>query len=64
MLVKELDVAIVNTLCNLLSNLMRRPALNHIQPRPTVLSLCSGRRANEEIVLELTLKAILFDVIS
>lgn len=30
MLVEEVDVAIVDTLSNLLANLMRRPALNHV----------------------------------
>jgi hypothetical protein len=41
MLVEELDVAIVDAFCNLLANLMRRPALNHVQTSPSVLSLCA-----------------------
>jgi hypothetical protein len=39
MLVEELDIAIINALCNFLANLMRRPALNHIQACPSVLRL-------------------------
>lgn len=39
MLVEELDVAIVDALCNLLTDLMRRSTLNHIQTRPSILSL-------------------------
>jgi hypothetical protein len=63
MLVEELDVAIVNAFRNLFTNLMRRPALNHIQARPSVLSLCTRRCANKEVVLELSLEAILLDMV-
>jgi hypothetical protein len=63
MLVKELDIAIVDPLCNLLANLMRRPALNHVQPRPSVLRLRTRRRANEEVVFELALEVVVLDVV-
>jgi hypothetical protein len=39
MLIEELDVAVVDTLCNFLANLMRRPALDHVEARPSILSL-------------------------
>lgn len=63
MLIEEFDVAIIDALCNLFSNLMRRPALNHVQSRPSVLRLSARRRANEEIVLELSLEVILLDMV-
>jgi hypothetical protein len=63
MLVKELDIAIVNPLCNFLAHLMRRASLNHIQPRPSVLRLRAGRRTDEEVVLELALEIVLLDMV-
>ena len=55
MLIKELDIAIVNAFSNLLANLMRAPPLDHIQARPSVLGLGPRRGSNEEVVLELSL---------
>jgi hypothetical protein len=63
MLIEELDIAIIDALCNFLANLMRRPALNHIQPRPSVLCLSARRCANKEIVFELALETVLLDMI-
>lgn len=63
MLIKELNLPTINPLRNLLSNLMRRPSFNHIQPGPPILRLRTRRRADEKIVLELTLKSILLDVV-
>lgn len=63
MLVEELDVAIIDALRNLLSNLMRRPPLNHIQPRPSILRLRTRGRADEKIVLELPLEVVLLDMV-
>jgi hypothetical protein len=63
MLVEELDVAIVDALCNLFTNLMWRPALNHVQACPSVLGLCARRSADKEVVLELTLKIVLFNMV-
>lgn len=63
MLIEEFDVAIVDPSRNLFSNLMRRPALNHIQSRPSVLRLSARRRANKKIVLELALKIILLNMV-
>lgn len=55
MLVEELYVAIIDTLGNLLSDLMRRATLNHIESRPAVLRLSSRRSTDEEIILQLAL---------
>jgi hypothetical protein len=63
MLVEELNVAIVDTLRDLLTDLMRRPALDHVQSCPSVLRLSAGRCANEKVVLELTLEAVLLDMV-
>jgi hypothetical protein len=63
MLVEELDIAIINALCNFLANLMRRPALNHIQACPSVLRLRARWRANKEVVFELALEVVLLNVV-
>jgi len=41
MFVEELDVSVVDTLCDLLSDLMRSSALDHVQLGPSVLGLCA-----------------------
>lgn len=63
MLVEEVDVTIVDSLCDLLAHLMRRPALDHVKTCPSILSLSTRRGANEEIVLELALEVVLLDMI-
>jgi hypothetical protein len=63
MFVEELDVAVVDTLGNLLANLMRRPALDHVEASPSVLSLRARRSADEEVVLQLALEVVLFDMV-
>jgi hypothetical protein len=63
MLIKELDPPLIDTLRNLLANLMRRSSLDHIQSRPSVLSLRTRRCTNKEVVFELALQAIAFDMI-
>jgi hypothetical protein len=63
MFIKELDIRLINTPGNLLSNLMRAPPLNHIQFRPTILRLSPGGRAHEKGVFHLSLQAILLYVI-
>ena len=63
MLIEELDVAIVDPLGNLLAHLMRRPALDHIQPRPPILRFGARRGTNKQIILELSLKVILLDMV-
>lgn len=51
MLIKELDLTIIDPLGNLLANLMRTPTLNHVQSRPAVLCLGTRRGTNEQGVL-------------
>ena len=40
MLVEELDVASIDSPCDLLANLMRAPSFNHVQTRPAIFGLC------------------------
>ena len=63
MLVKELDAALVDSLGDGLSDLMGRPALNHVQLGPTVLSLSAGGGADEKVVLHLALEVVLLDMV-
>ena len=63
MLVKELDVSIIDTFSNLLPYLMRTPPLNHIQGRPAILGFSAGRRAHEKRVFKFALQTILLDVV-
>ena len=63
MFIKEFDISVIDTLRNLLSDLMRTPSLNHIQPRPSVLRLSTRRSADEQIVLHLALEVILLHVV-
>lgn len=62
MLVPELDVAVVDTLGDILADLMRRSAVDHVVPRPSVLSLCARGCANKQIVLQLALEVVLLNV--
>lgn len=63
MLVEELNLAGVDSLGDLLSDLMRAASLNHVQASPAVLRLCTGGGAHEEGVLELSLQVVLLDVV-
>lgn len=63
MLIKKLDIAIVDALGDVLADLMRRAPLNHVQSRPSVLGLCAGRRADEQRVFLLSLEVVLLDVV-
>jgi len=63
MLVEELDIAIVDSLCNLFSDLVGGASLNHVQTSPAVLRLRTGRGAHEEVVLQLALQVVLFNVV-
>ena len=63
MLIKEFDTTLVYTFGNFFSNLMWCPALNHIQPSPSVLRFCTRGSADEEIVLEFTLEAVFLDMV-
>lgn len=63
MLVEELDITIVDALCNFLTYLMRRTALDHVIAGPSVFSFGPRGRAYEEVVLELALEVILFNMV-
>lgn len=63
MLIEELDVAVVDSLRDLLADLMRRPPLDHVELRPSVLRLGARRGTNEQVVLQLSLEVVLLDVI-
>lgn len=63
MLIKKLDVSIVDPPCNLLANLVRAATLNHVQSCPTILRLSTRRRANKQGVLEFALKPVLLDIV-
>jgi hypothetical protein len=62
-LVEELDVAVVDALCDILADLMRTSPLDHVVACPSVLSLCARRGADKKVVLQLTLEAVLLDVV-
>lgn len=64
MLIEEFDLTIVDALGDLLPDLMRAATLDHVQARPAILRLRARRGTHEEVVLELSLQSILFDVIS
>jgi hypothetical protein len=62
-LVEEVDATLVDTLGNLLADLVRASTVNHVQSCPAVLGLGTRRSTDEERVLELALEIILLDVI-
>lgn len=63
MLVEEVDAARVDALGNVLADLVRASAVDHVESGPSVLSLGTGRGANEERVLELALEVVLLDIV-
>jgi hypothetical protein len=62
-LVEELDVAVVDSLCDVLADLVGASPLDHVVARPSVLGLGAGRGTNEEVVLELSLQTVLLDMV-
>lgn len=63
MLVKEVDATLVDTLGNGLSNLMRSTTVNHVQIRPSVLSIGTRRGTNEKRISQLTLEVVLLNMV-
>lgn len=63
MLIEELDIAVVDSLCDFLSDLVRAAALNHVQAGPAALGLCAGGGTDKQVVLQLSLEAVLLDVV-
>lgn len=63
MLIKKLNIARIDSLCNLLSDLVRASPLNHIEPGPAVLGLGAGGGSDEQAVFEFALEVVFFDVV-
>jgi hypothetical protein len=63
MLIKEIDLAVVDTLGNFLSNLMRASTTDHVQLRPSVFSLGSRGGSDEETVFQLSLEIVFLDMV-
>lgn len=63
MLVEEIDLASIKPLGNLLADLVRATALNHLQIGPAVLRLGTGRRSHEERIPQFSLQVILLNVV-
>jgi hypothetical protein len=63
MLIEELDIAVVDTFRNFLADLVRGSSLDHIEARPSVLGFGAGRCTHEEVVFQLALESVLFDVV-
>jgi hypothetical protein len=63
MLVEKLNLAIVDSLGDFFSDLVRTPPFNHVQARPAVFRLCAGRSSHEEVILELSFQFVLLDMV-
>lgn len=63
-LVEEVDAALVDTLGNVLADLVRRATGDHVETSPAVLGLGASGSTDEKAVLELALEAVLLDVVS
>ena len=62
MLIEEVDVARVDSAGDLLANLVRTAAFDHVQPGPSILRFGTGRSAHEKIVLHLSGEVVLLDM--
>lgn len=63
MLIEEFNLTIVDSLGNFLSDLMGTASLNHVQAGPAVLRLRARGGTDEQVILQLSLEAILLNVI-
>lgn len=63
MLIEKLDVAIVDASSNFLADLVRGPPLDHIETCPSVFGLSAGGGANEQVVFELALEVVFFNMV-
>lgn len=63
MLVKELNIPVIDPFRNLLADLMWTSTLDHIKSGPSILRLGTRRRADEEAVLEFSLEIVFLDVV-
>lgn len=62
-LVEEVDTARVDALGNVLADLVRASAVDHVELGPSVLSLGAGGGADEQRVLELALEVVGLDIV-
>lgn len=63
MLVKEVDATFIDTLGNGLANLVRASPGDHVQLGPSVLGFHTRRGADKQVVLELALQFVLFNMV-
>ena len=63
MLIEELDLTVVDSLGDFLSNLVRAATLNHVQASPAVLSVGAGGGTDEQVVLQLSLEVVVLDMV-
>ena len=62
MLVEKVDIAVVDALGDLLADLVRATAFDHVESCPAVLGLSTRRGTDEKVVLELALEVVLLNV--
>lgn len=62
-LVEKVDTARVNTLGDVLADLMRASSVDHVERSPSVLGLGTSRCTDKERVLHLALEVVLLDIV-
>lgn len=63
MLVEEVDATRVDSLGNVLADLVRASPVDHVESSPSVLRLGTCRGADKERVLHLALEVVLLDIV-
>jgi hypothetical protein len=63
MFIEKLDLTIVDSLGDFLSDLMRAATLNHVQACPAVLGISAGGSTDEQVILQLSLEVVLLDMV-
>lgn len=63
MLVEKVDASRVDSLGNILADLVRASSVDHVESSPSVLGLGTCRGADEEGVLHLALEVVLLNVV-
>ena len=63
MLVEKADASSVDSLGNILADLVRASSVDHVESSPSVLRLGTCRGADKEGVLHLALEVVLLDVV-
>lgn len=63
MLVEKVDSSRVDSLGDVLADLVRASSVDHVESSPSVLRLGTGRGADEQGVLHLALEVVLLDVV-